>query len=79
LRFPPKSGPSVCIPPKLRVSVRSRELTIALTDVAPATVVTCRALSLPALNDSAENNVIADSRGVAVAVAKEMLKVSVLL
>src|SRR6267143_5201031 len=77
-----KADLSVCILLKQYVSVRSRELTMNADRRRAGNgcyLPSPFAARLKASNGAVENNEIADTRGVAVAVAKDMLKLSVLL
>ena len=77
-----KTDLSVCIPLKQGVSARAREPTMNADGrcagngcYLPSPFAAC----LKASNGAVENNEIAGTRGVAVAVAKDTLKLSVLL
>ena len=77
-----KADLSICILLKQYVSVRARELTMNADRSCAGNgcyLPSPFAARLKASNGAMENNEIADTRGVAVAVAKDMLKLSVLL
>ena len=77
-----KSDLTACIPLKQCVSVWGRELTMNADRRCAGNgcyLPGSFAARLKASNGAVENNEIADTRGVAVAVAKDMLKLSVLL
>ena len=77
-----KADLSVCIPLKQRVSVRAREPTMNADRRCAGNgcyLPSPFASRLKASNGAVENNENADTRDVAVAVAKDMLKLSVLL
>ena len=77
-----KADLSICIPLKQCVSVRTRELTMNADRRCAGNgcyLPSPFAARLEASNGAVENNEIANTHSVAVAVAKDMLKLSVLL
>ena len=77
-----KANLAVCIPLKKDVSLRARELTMNADRRCAGNgcyLPSPFAARLKASNSTVKNNQIADTRGVAVAVAKDTLKLSVLL